>query len=84
MTIIKGVDVFLDVAGGRRCTRVFKLALHLDTRACLVVLFGRLYGWDLSLLKGPSCLSATAFHKVPIGFLLGCRKFVGGMVNVNK
>ena len=74
MTVIKGVDVFFDVAGGRRCTRVFELALHLDTGAHLVVLFGRLYGWDLSLSKGPSCLGATAFHEVPIGFLLGRRK----------
>ena len=39
MTVIKGVDVFLDVAGGRRCTRVFKLAVYLGTRARLVVLF---------------------------------------------
>ena len=74
MTVIEGVDVFLDVASGHRCTRVFKLALHLDTRAHLVILFRHLYGWDLLLSKGPSCLSVTAFHKVPIGFLLGCHK----------
>ena len=48
--------------------------LHLDTRAHLVVLFGHLYDWDLLLLKGPSCLSITAFYKVPVGFLLGRRK----------
>ena len=69
VTVIKGVNVFLDVAGGCRCIRVFKLALHLDTRARSVVLFGRLYNWDLSLLKGPSCLNVMAFHKVSIGFL---------------
>ena len=74
MTVIKGVDVFFDVAGGRRCTRVFEFALHLDTGARSVVLFGRLYSWDLLLSKGPSCLSAMAFHKVPIGFLLGYHK----------
>ena len=74
MTIIKGVNVFFDVAGGCRCTRVFELTLHLDARAYSVVLFGYLYGWDLLLLKGPSCLNVTAFYKVPVGFLLGRRK----------
>ena len=68
MTVVKGVNVFLDVAGGRRCTRVFKLALHLNTRARSVVLFGRLYAHDLLLLEGPSCLVVTAFHEVSIGF----------------
>ena len=69
MTIIKGVDVFLDIAGGHRCTKVFELALHLDARACLVVLFRCLYSWDLLLLKGFSCLSAMAFYKVSVRFL---------------
>ena len=32
-TIIEGVNVFLNVAGGRRYTRVFKLAVYLGTRA---------------------------------------------------
>jgi hypothetical protein len=67
-TVIKGVNVFLDVAGGYRCIRVFKLPAHLDTGACSVVLFGHLYSWSLSLLEGLSCLSATASHKVSIGF----------------
>ena len=74
MTIIEGVDVFLDVTGGHRCTRVFELALHLDTGAHSVILFRRLYSWDLSLLKGPSCLNVTAFHKVSVGFPLGYHK----------
>ena len=38
-TVIEGVNVFLNIAGGRRCTRVFKLAVYLGTRARLVILF---------------------------------------------
>ena len=74
MTVIKGVDIFLNVANSHRCMKVFKLPLHLDAKAHLVVLFGRLYGWNLLLLKGPSCLSVTAFHEVPVGFPLGRHK----------
>ena len=48
--------------------RVFELPVHLGARARSAVLSGRLYTWDLLLLKGPSCLIATAFHKVSIGF----------------
>ena len=67
-TIIKGVNVFLNVAGGHRYTRVFKLPAHLDAGAHSVVLFRYLYDWNLSLLEGPSCLSVTASHEVSIGF----------------
>jgi len=84
VTVIKSIDVFLNIASGHRCIRVFKLPLYLDARARLVVLFRHLYSWNLSLLEGPSCLNATAFYEVPVGFPLGRRKFVGGMVNVNK
>ena len=69
MTIIEGVNVFFDITGGYRCMRVFELTVHLGTRACLVVLFGHLYICNLLLLEGPSCLVATAFHEVSIGFL---------------
>ena len=69
MTIIEGVNVFLDIAGSYRCTRVFKLVVHLGTRARLVVLFGHLYICNLLLLEGPSCLIVTAFYEVSIGFL---------------
>ena len=68
MTIVKGVNVFFDVVGGYRCTKVFELLAHLDAGACLVVLFGYLYNWSLLLLKGPSCLSVTASHKMSIRF----------------
>ena len=69
MTIIKGVNIFLDVAGSRRCTRVFKLPVYLGARAHLVVLFRYLYIRNLLLLEGPSCLVATAFYKVFVRFL---------------
>ena len=69
MTVIEGVDIFLNVAGGRRYTRVFKLAVYLGAGACLVVLFRCLYIYNLLLLEGPSCLIATAFYKVSIRFL---------------
>ena len=39
VTVIEGVDVFLDVASSCRCTRVFKLAVHLGAGARSVVLF---------------------------------------------
>ena len=68
MTVIKGINVFLDIAGGHKCIKVFELMAHLDTGAYLVILFGRLYSWSLLLLKGLSYLSATGGHKVSIGF----------------
>ena len=69
MTVIEGVNVFLDIAGGRRCMRVFELAVHLGAGAHLVVLFGHLYIYNLLLSEGPSCLITTAFHEMSIGFL---------------
>ena len=68
VTIIKGVCVFLRVIGNRRCIRVFKLLAHLGIRARLAVLPRGLYYRNLSLLEGPSCLSATAFYKVFMEF----------------
>ena len=68
MTIIEGINVFLDVAGGYKYIRVFELAVYLGARAHLVVLFRRLYVHNLLLLEGPSCLVATAFHEVSVGF----------------
>ena len=69
VTIIEGVNIFLDVAGSRRYTRVFELIVHLGAGAYLVILFRHLYIRNLLLLEGPSCLIATAFYKVSIGFL---------------
>jgi len=42
--------------------------VYLGIRACSAVLPRGLYYYNLSLLEGPSCLSATAFHKVFIEF----------------
>ncbi len=69
ITIIEGINVFLNVAGGRRYMRVFKLAVYLGTGARSVVLFRHLYIRNLLLLEGPSCLIMTAFYRVSIGFL---------------
>ena len=67
--IIKDICVFL--SGNHRCIKVFKLLVHLGIGAYLAVLFKSLYYCNLLLLEGPSCLSATAFHKVFVEFLLG-------------
>ena len=69
ITVIEGVCVFLRVVGNCRCARVFKLLAHLGIRACSAVLPRGLYCRNLSLLEGPSCLSATAFYKVFVEFL---------------
>ncbi len=68
MTVIEGINVFLDVASGHRYIKVFKLMVYLGTGAYLVVLFRYLYICNLLLLEGPSCLIATAFYKVFVGF----------------
>ena len=69
VTVIEGVNVFLNIAGGHRCMRVFKLPVYLGAGARLAVLFGYLYTWDLLLLEGPFYLIMMAFYKVSIGFL---------------
>ena len=46
-TVIEGVNIFLNIAGGCRYIRVFKLTVYLGTGACLVVLFRRLYVYNL-------------------------------------
>jgi hypothetical protein len=71
VTIIKGINVFFDVAGGYRCIKVFELLAHLGAGAYLVVLFGHLYGWNLLLLEGPSCLNVTSGYKISVGFPFG-------------
>ena len=69
MTIIEGVNVFLNIASSCRYIRVFKLIVYLGARARSVVLFGHLYIRNLLLLEGPSCLVIMAFYEVSIGFL---------------
>jgi len=76
-SVIEGVCVFL--SGDRRCARVFKLLAHLGVRAHLAVLPRGLYYRNLSLSEGPSCLNATAFHKVFVEFpFRSSRDFEGG------
>ncbi len=71
VTVVKGINVFLDVIDSCGYTKVFEFLLYLDIKACLVVLFGHLCGWNFLLSKGLSCLGVMAFYKVFIGFLLG-------------
>ena len=77
ITIIEGVYVLL--SGNYRYTRVFKLLMHLGIRAHSAILPRGLYYHNLSLLEGPSCLSATAFYKVFMEFpFRSSRDFKGG------
>ena len=72
IAVVEGIYVFL--SSDRRYTRVFELLVHLGIRARLAVLPRGLYYRNLSLLEGPSCLYATAFHKVSVEFPLGRRE----------
>ena len=75
--IVEGVYVFL--SGNHRYGRVFKLLVHLGVRARLAVLPRGLYCRNLLLSEGPSCLYATAFHKVSMEFLFRLSQdFKGG------
>jgi len=65
-TVIEGVCVFL--SGNYRYIRVFKLLEYLGIRAYSAVLPKGLYYRNLLLSEGPSCLYATAFHKVSVEF----------------
>ena len=77
IAIIEGVCVFL--SGNYRYIKVFKLLVYLGIRAYLTILPKGLYYYNLLLLKGPSCLSATAFHKVFVEFpFRSSRDFKGG------
>jgi len=82
-SIIEGIYIFL--SGNYRYIRVFKLLAHLNVKAYLAILPRGLYYYNLLLLKGPSCLKATAFYQVFIEFLFKLsRGFKKEMVNVNK
>ena len=69
VTVIKGINVFLNVVGDCKCARVFKLLVYLDTGACMAVLLEVLRVYNLLLLEGPSCLGAAAVYKVSVEFL---------------
>ena len=74
MTVIEGVNVFLNISGGYRCIKVFKLLIYLGTRAYSVILFRHLYTYNLLLLEGPFYLILIAFYKISRGFYSGCRE----------
>ena len=80
MTVIKGVDVSLNVISNcSRCIKVFKLLVYLNTRAYTAVLLGALRACDLLLLKGSSYLRAVAVYRVSVKFLFrSSRCFKGG------
>jgi len=76
-SVIEGVYIFL--SGDYRCVKVFKLLVYLGIGAYSAVLSRGLYYYNLSLLEGPSYLSAMAFHKIFIEFPFGLsRDFKGG------
>ena len=70
MTIIKGINISLNIVGDcSRCIRVFKLLVYLGTRACTAILLKVLYTRNLLLLRLPSCFIATAVYRVSVKFL---------------
>lgn len=75
-TVVEGVYVFFDVAGGRRCARVFELLVHLGAGARRVVLPSALCAYNFSQSRVPSRPLATAFHRVSVGFLLSHREIL--------
>ena len=69
MTVIEGVNVFLNVVGNcSRCIRVFKLLVYLGAGAHTVILLKALHARNLLLLRLPSCLIAAAVHRVSVEF----------------
>ena len=68
ITIIKGINVFLNIISDYRCVKVFKLLVYLGTGAYITILLKALYAHNLLLLEGPSCLGAAAVHRVSIEF----------------
>ena len=83
--VVKGVYIFFSVISNRRYIKVFKLLAHLGIGVYLAVLPKGLYCYNLLLLKGPSCLKATAFHKISVEFLfILSRGFKKRVVDINK
>ena len=71
MTVIEGVNIFLNVVSDYRYTRVSELLVYLGAGAHMAILLGALCARDLLLLKGPSCLRAAAVHRVSVKYLFG-------------
>ena len=60
--------------------------MYLGIRAYSAILPRGLYYHNLLLLEGPSCLYATAFHKISVEFPFRLLRdfFKGGIVDINK
>ena len=79
VTVIKGINVFLNVISDYRCVRVFKLLVYLGTGCCTAFLLRALRACDFSLSKGPFYLGAAAVYRVSVEFLFRLsRCFKGG------
>ena len=69
MTVIKGVNISLNIVGNySRCIKVFKFLVYLNAGACIVILLRALRAHNLLLLRVPSCLIVAAVHRVSIEF----------------
>ena len=69
MTVIEDINISLNIISDcNRYIRVFELLIYLGTRACIVVLLGALYTYNLLLLRLLSCLIAVAVYKVSVEF----------------
>ena len=69
MTIIEGVNIFLNIVGNcSRCVKVFELLIYLSTGAYTVVLFGALRARNLLLSRLPSYLVAAAVYRMSVEF----------------
>ena len=69
MTVIEGVNVFLNVVSNyNKYARVFKLLVYLSAGARTVVLLRALRASNLSLLRLPFYLIAAAVYRVSIEF----------------
>jgi hypothetical protein len=74
VTVVEGIYVLLNIAGGCRCAKVFELLVYLSARACTAVLPRGLRTRNLLLLEGPSCLKATVVYRASVEFPLGRRE----------
>ena len=70
MTVIKGINISLNIISDyNRYIRVFKLLIHLSTKAYIVILLKALCFRNFLLLRLPSCLIVAAVYRVFIEFL---------------
>ena len=68
MTVIEGINIFLNIINNCKCVRVFELLTYLSAKVYTVVLFRVLRACNLLLLKVPSCLIAAAVYRISVEF----------------